>query len=116
MVKPFEKLPEEVAHLRQDVKVLQKLIEDLINSPNDQAEVIGVDDVVRLTGYSRNTIYQYVNKEIIPFHKPMHGGRKLVFYRTEIEIWLRGKKPESSEEFCERKESELIDYYKGGRN
>lgn len=111
MVKPFEKLPEEVALLRQDLKVLQKLIKDLINSPSDQAEVIGVDDVVRLTGYSKHTIYQYVHKGTIPCHKPLHGGRKLVFYRSEIENWLRGTKPQTSEEFCDKKETELLNYY-----
>ncbi|MDX8339068.1 helix-turn-helix domain-containing protein [Draconibacterium sp. IB214405] len=116
MFKLFESLPQEVALLRQDVEVLQKLIEVLINSPNDQAEVISVEDVVRLTGYTKNTIYQYANKGIIPTHRPLHGGRKLVFYRSEIENWLRGNKPETSEEFCERKETELINYYKGGLN
>ena len=116
MVEPLKILTKEVTLLGQDVQALQKLIENLINSSNDQAEVLGVDDVVKLTGYSKHTIYQYKNKGLIPFHKPMHGGRKLVFFRSEIEAWVRGKKPESSEEFCDRKESELLNQYKGRLN
>ena len=113
----LESLPNQVATLTNEVKELQSLINDLVTSQNDHAEIIGIEDVSRITGYKLGTIYQYVHKRKIPFHKPKHGGNKLFFFKTEIEEWLKGSKSETTEEYCTRLENELYDRYeKGGVN
>ena len=116
MITNNESLPNEVALLREDLNVVKQLLKELLNTTSDKADVINVDDVCRLSGYSKNTIYQYVNRNTIPFHKPKHGGRKLIFFRSEIENWLKGNPRESSEQYCERKELELVNHYTGGLN
>lgn len=72
------------------------------------SNIIDINQVAEITGYKKNTIYRLVHERKIPFHKAVHGGRKLIFYRIEIDEWLKGKKPESSEEYCERMEAVLF--------
>ncbi len=104
----FENLPTQVASLTNEIKDLRGLIEKMVNAPVVQAEVMSVNDVSKLTGYSKNTIYQLVHYDKIPYHKPENGGNKLIFFRSEINEWLIGTKKESSEEYCLRKEKELL--------
>ena len=52
-------------------------------------EIMGINDVIKLTGYSKATIYKFTHQRLIPFHRPAHGGRRLVFIRQEIEDWMK---------------------------
>ena len=45
-------------------------------------EIMGIDDVIRLTGYSKATIYKFTHQRLIPFHKPAHGGTALGVHPT----------------------------------
>jgi excisionase family DNA binding protein len=47
--------------------------------------VMDIDDVSELTGYSKNTVYSLVKQRKIPFSKT---GRKLFFERSKIEDWV----------------------------
>lgn len=109
-------MPAKLASLQDQVAEIKQLVQQLLDQPNDLQEILGLEEVVKLTGYSKNTIYQYVHSDKIPYHKPEHGGRKLIFYRSEIEGWLRGSKSEASDEFCGRMERELHKQYSGGLN
>ncbi len=81
-------------------------------SAKPKTETLSIDDLVDLTGYKKNTLYRLVHDRKVPFRKPMHGGRKLVFIRSEIEEWMQGKKPQSIDEFCNQMESELLRKHK----
>jgi excisionase family DNA binding protein len=39
---------------------------------------------------SKNTIYQYVQKNRIPFHK-IPGSSRILFNRLEIDAWIAGR-------------------------
>lgn len=112
----FESLPSQVEGLIEEVKAVKALLLEMKNIPINGEEVIGIDEVCKKTKYAKNTIYQYVNQNKIPYHKPEHGGRKLIFFRSEIENWLKGKKTETSQEYCGRKELELFNSMNGGLN
>ncbi|SHJ88155.1 transcriptional regulator, AlpA family [Tangfeifania diversioriginum] len=101
---------------RNEVIAIKGLLLEMRKMPVRESEIIGIEDVCRLTGYAKNTFYQHVHQNKIPYHKPEHGGRKLIFFRSEIENWLKGRKPETSEAYCERKELELYNSMKGGVN
>ncbi len=73
-----------------------------------QSNTLSIDDLVELTGYKKNTIYRLVHDRKIPFRKPLHGGRKLVFLRPEIEEWMKGRKPQSTDEYISQMEDELL--------
>lgn len=112
----FVQMPLQMASLINEVAELKQLVQQLFDQSSDLQEALGIDEVCKLTGYTKNTVYQYVHSNKIPFHKPKHGGRKLIFFRSEIENWLRGDTVESSGEYCNRKELELLDQYKDGLN
>ena len=63
-------------------------------------EIMGIDDVIRLTGYSKATIYKFTHQRLIPFHKPAHGGRRLVFIRQEIEDWMKENSIPTVGQYC----------------
>ncbi|MBS2099943.1 helix-turn-helix transcriptional regulator [Carboxylicivirga linearis] len=71
-------------------------------------DTLSIDDLVDITGYKKNTLYRLVHDRKIPFRKPMHGGRKLVFIRTEIEDWMKGRKPQSTDEYINQMEENLF--------
>lgn len=73
-----------------------------------KTENLSIDDLVELTGYKKNTLYRLVHDKKIPYHKPLHGGRKLVFIRSEIEEWMKGKKSQTIDEFCTEMENKLL--------
>lgn len=70
------------------VEEFLKLQEQTIDSkiqPEVKNEIIDIDEVVKITGYKKNTIYSKTSNRTIPFHK---RGNKIIFKRSEIEEWL----------------------------
>ena len=49
------------------------------------------DALSKYLGISKNTIYQYVSRGKIPFHK-IPNSSKLLFNRKEIDEWILGRK------------------------
>jgi len=55
---------------------------------NDETlDISGAAAVLKLSPW---TVYKLVERGKIPFHRP--SGRKLVFFRSELEKFLRGRK------------------------
>lgn len=77
-------------------------------SVKPKTETLSIDDLVDITGYKKNTLYRLVHDRKIPFRKPMHGGRKLVFLRPEIDAWMKGKRLETPNESCTQMENDLF--------
>ena len=55
-----------------------------------KSETLGVEAAAAFLQLSRWTVYSLTRKNAIPCHRPI--GRKLVFFRDELEAFLRGKK------------------------
>ena len=64
-------------------------------------ELMDTAEVATLTGYSKSTIYQLTSTHQIPFHRPAHGGRKIVFKRSEILAWMQAEKIQTIDEYCD---------------
>ncbi|WP_320052793.1 helix-turn-helix domain-containing protein [uncultured Acetobacteroides sp.] len=62
-------------------------------------DILSKKQCAELTGYSVWTISRYVCENKIPYFKPAHGGRKVLFRRNEIEGWLLANRHETIEEF-----------------
>lgn len=65
-------------------------------------EILNINEVSTLTGYTVATIYAKVHKRLIPFHKSPNGS-KLIFYEREIMEWLEGNIPPTPAEVAEAK-------------
>ena len=65
-----------------------------------RSDVMCIDEVVKLSGYSKASIYKFTHRRLILFHKPAHGGRRLVFIRQEVEEWMKQNTCPSIEQEC----------------
>ena len=54
-------------------------------------DLIDIDGVCDLTGYSKHTIWKMTSRHEIPFIK-RPGGRKLFFSKKAVEKWLLSEK------------------------
>ena len=62
---------------------------------------MNVDDVAIYIGRKPNTIYKYVEKRIIPCHKPPNT-QLLAFRKDEIDNWIETGRQETHEEYLKR--------------
>ncbi len=88
----FDELPGQVGILSDKLDLLTHLVRNHFNAGKPESRTLTIDEVCVLTNYKKNTIYQYVNRGTIPYHKPVHGGRKLIFIREEIMKWLQSER------------------------
>ncbi len=106
----FETMPKAMAYLITKVEALEKALLEKNESP-----AIPVDkwfNIDELKEYlpdhpAKATIYGWVSKREIPYHK---GGKKLRFLQSDIDKWLsNGKRKSESElreeanKYCETK-------------
>lgn len=88
---------------------IKAVIEDAVirtsshHKQGDSNEVLTLDEVAKLTGYKKATLYKLTHERKIPFHKPAHGGRRIFFKRKEINQWLEDNRISTYEEEVELK-------------
>lgn len=71
-----------------DLAVVKKYIEDSqqpVNSPGPT--LLNVEETARYISRSKNTIYQYASKRILPSSKP--NGKEIVFLKTDLDEFLK---------------------------
>lgn len=96
-----------------NIEDLKKIVKEAINedrsdkTSNTLKEVFGLDEFCEMTGYSRQTAYKLVHERKVPFYKPEHGGRKILFKRKEVEEWLTATRVATLDEFCDEMECSL---------
>lgn len=76
--------------------------------------VLTLDDVAMLTGYSRSHLYKLTSAREIPHYK--HNGKQLFFDRAEVEQWLKQGKVSTDAEIEQRAAGyQMSQAMKGGR-
>lgn len=70
-----------------DVKIIKTLEAIRTNTLLAAKNLLTLDDMVLLTGYSEHRLRMFMHRNEIPYYKP--NGRKAFFDRKEIEDWLR---------------------------
>jgi len=58
--------------------------------------VLGIDDVVVLTGLSKSHIYKLTSSRQMPCYKP--NGKLMYFDRAEIENWMKQNRVQTNDE------------------
>ena len=66
-------------------KIVDKIIERRMNVSMGE-EPIDIDEAAKLVKKSKNTVYSYCSRGLIPFHKT---GFRNIFYRSELLRWLK---------------------------
>lgn len=71
----------EIEILRQEIRELKAI--SLIS----QKDALSVEDASFLTGLSKQTLWDYCSKRIIPHYKSK-GGKKTYFNKKELNDWM----------------------------
>jgi len=86
----FDKLPEAIAYLINEVSQLRKLVEEKQKSTITKRIPIGIDEACEIIKKAKPTVYTLVRKKLLPCYK---HGKKLYFYEDELLDWIeRGKR------------------------
>jgi len=88
----FDKLPQAVAYLIQEVTQIKELVgrNQNQNQPTVKRVPVGIDGACQIIGKAKPTIYALVRKRLLPCYK---NGKKLYFFEDELLAWIaKGKK------------------------
>lgn len=87
----FENLPKAVAHLASEIAEIKSMVQNAqIPESKEKRIPIGIDEVSRIIGKAKPTIYTLVRQRKIPCYK---NGKKLYFFEEELLEWIsKGKK------------------------
>jgi predicted DNA-binding transcriptional regulator AlpA len=91
----FEQLPNVVATLTDEVRELKALILKKAESHTLLETPIRLEEVVPIAGLTKPTLYGYVQRNEIPYHKK---GNRLYFFKSEIIDWIRTGKQKTLKE------------------
>lgn len=79
----FREISERLDHIEQLTKLAAK-------------NVLTLDDVVLLTGLSKNHLYNLTSRNEIPYYRPR--GKFIYFDRAEVEAWMKQNRVNTREE------------------
>ena len=105
----FDKLPEAVGYLTEQVIELKKMVSELTEqvielkkmvselkpSSSEKRVLIEIEDACRIIHKAKATIYTLVRKGILPAYKK---GKKLYFYEDELLAWVENGRKKTSEQ------------------
>lgn len=78
----FENLPKAVAHLTSEIAEIKSLVQNAkISEPKEKRIPIGIEDVCKIIGKAKPTIYTLVRERKIPCYK---SGKKLYFLKMNF--------------------------------
>ena len=88
----FDKLPQAVGYLTEQVERIHKIVAALQpQTTTDKHRIVEIDEACKITRKAKPTIYTLARKGLIPAYK---RGKKLYFYEDELLQWIEsGRKP-----------------------
>lgn len=83
----FNDVPEAMTYLINRINELEDLIEDSLTNKKMEMKWLNIDDLCEYLPDkpAKQTVYGWVCKKKIPYHKK---GKKLQFLKSEIDEWL----------------------------
>lgn len=110
-VPSFTQTQLDVAEIKNGyLKILDQL-QQRVKTSTDDKDPKNIDEIAKLTGYTKKTIYGYCQKNTIPHYKK--NGR-LFFFKSEIVDWIQSGKQKTiseieseSDEFLASKKKRL---------
>ena len=105
----FENLPKAVAHLTNEIAEIKSMVQNAkISELKEKRIPIGIEDVCKIIGKAKPTIYTLVRERKIPCYK---SGKKLYFFEDELLEWISKGKKKTLLEI----ESEALKYHNRNR-
>ena len=94
----FDKLPEAVGYLTEQVIELKKMVSELLPPASDKHVLVEIEDACRIIRIAKPTIYTLVRKGLLPAYKK---GKKLYFYEDELLAWIDNGRRKTAEQTYE---------------
>ena len=96
----FDKLPQAVSELTNQVMELRNMVAALKPAvPDEKHLIVEIDEACKITHKAKPTIYTLARNGIIPAYK---RGKKLYFYEDELLKWIEeGRKVISTKSYDE---------------
>ena len=94
----FDKLPEAVGYLTEQVIELKKMVAELQPQPSNKHVLVEIEDACRIIRKAKPTIYTLVRKGLLPAYKK---GKKLYFYEDELLAWIENGRRKTAEQTYE---------------
>lgn len=94
----FDKLPEAVGYLTEQVIELKRMVSELQLPASDKHVLVEIEDACRIIRKANPTIYTLVRKGLLPAYKK---GKKLYFYEDELLAWIENGRRKSAEQTYE---------------
>ena len=86
----FDKLPQAVGYLTEQVERIHKIVSALQpQSAIDKHRIVEIDEACKITRKAKPTIYTLARKGLIPAYK---RGKKLYFYEDELLQWIESSR------------------------
>ena len=82
----FEQTQQDVAEVKKDLKELKALYLQKAETKVEDDDPKSIDEIEIMTGFAKPTLYGYVRKKEMPYHKK--NGR-LFFFRSEVIEWIK---------------------------
>lgn len=82
----IESLPRAVADLFVEVQQIKTLIKESECGRSNPDHLLDIVQAAELLHIQKQTLYGYVSKKIVPFHK---RGGKLFFFKSELIQWVK---------------------------
>lgn len=94
-VPSFTQTQLDVAEIKNGyLKILDQL-QKRVKTSTDDKDPKNIEEIAKLTGYTKKTIYGYCQKNTIPHYKK--NGR-LFFFKSEIVAWIQSGKQKTVNE------------------
>jgi excisionase family DNA binding protein len=111
----FDKLPEAVTMLTNEVRELKRLLIEKQEQPTDQPEqLLTIDEVATLLHLTKPTVYSKVSKNELP--GVCKQGKRLYFDRQTIIDWIKQGRKKSNAEIEQEAKAYLLNNKKGLNN
>jgi excisionase family DNA binding protein len=82
----FEQLPQAVSLLHEKINRIEQLLLEKQN-PQNADEMLDISQAAAFLNLTVSTVYCKVSSREIPVNK---RGRRLYFYKSELEAWVKG--------------------------
>ena len=86
----FDKLPQAVGYLTEQVERIHKIVAALQpQTTTDKHRIVEIDEACKITRKAKPTIDTLARKRLIPAYK---RGKKLYFYEDELLQWIESSR------------------------
>ncbi len=91
----FDQLPQAVTKLQDKLESIEQLLRQQQEQPAKADELLTVSQAASLLNLAVPTLYSKVCRQEIPVNKQ---GKRLYFYRAELEDWIRSGRKQTATE------------------